>query len=487
MDNQLAFELLEQAMEMVLLFDCNGTITYTNSKASLLLEYIDSIIGMNITDIFPGSISIKNGQIEIKADKDEKYEHIYNSLMAYRQNKTCFCVDARIRQIGETYICMAIDTSKRDFFKKKANNSDMEAEAAQQVKTQFVANVTHELRTPVNGILGNVRELQNREEDAEKKRLLNLVERGCNDMHSIINNILDFSKLDAGKFILESRPFQFREMMDYIKSTHINKITEKGLQFFMTVSPDIPDTLVGDELRIQQILNNLLSNAVKFTYVGKIIVEVVKASQIGNKLELFFMVIDSGIGIAPENQHKLFKSFSQVEASTTRKFGGTGLGLNISKQLVELMNGSIHVESEENKGTMFSFHIWVDLPVDEAAEQNNNETVEYVSTVQIPTPSLSVLDDQDNLTNFGTKENLNEINKKMSKLILCIEMSNWEKAEQFMDGIRRLTENGPKEIKSPVLRLKMSVQKEDHDKSVTSFENLKNALNSIREGDGSIE
>ena len=123
----------------------------------------------------------------------------------------------------------------------------------------------------------------------------------------------------------------------------------------MMIAPDIPEYLIGDELRISQILNNLISNACKFTSVGEIHVEAVKTSQSGNKVELFFVVMDSGIGIEKANMDKLFKSFSQVDASISRKYGGTGLGLNICKQLVELMGGNIHVESEVGKGTIFSF------------------------------------------------------------------------------------------------------------------------------------
>lgn len=342
-------------------------------------------------------------------------------------------------------------------------------EAAQQVKTQFVANVTHELRTPVNGILGNVRELNQMENAPEKRKLLDLIERGCNDMHAIINNILDFSKLDAGKFVLEKTKFNFREMMDYIRANHINRITEKGLQLFMTISPDVPEYVIGDELRIKQVLNNLLSNATKFTSMGKIVVEVVKTAQIDNRIELFFIVIDSGIGIAPEEQDKLFKSFSQVEASTTRKYGGTGLGLNISKQLVELMDGSIHVESQKNKGTMFSFHIWVDVSEDDISNESNA----IKETFEVKMPSLFDVEETEAVWQFGTKENITELNKKMSRLILCIEMGNWEKAEMFMETVRQLTNEAEKDIKSAVLRLKMAVQKEDYDKAIAAYNVVK--------------
>ena len=152
-------------------------------------------------------------------------------------------------------------------------------------------------------------ELLEEETDDKCLQKLRMIERGCKDMHALINNILDFSKLEAGKFTIEKREFRFREMMDYVKANHLSKITEKGLDFFMTISPEIPEYVIGDELRIGQIVNNLLSNACKFTSVGKISVEVVKTAQEEDKVELFFIVLDTGIGIDKEGQDKLFKSF----------------------------------------------------------------------------------------------------------------------------------------------------------------------------------
>ena len=259
-------------------------------------------------------------------------------------------------------------------------------------------------------------------------------------------------------------------MIDYVKSTHMPKITEKGLKFFVTISPDIPERIIGDELRIGQILNNLLSNACKFTHVGKVSLEVLKTAQEKNRMELFFMVVDTGIGIDKADSDKLFKSFSQVDASVSRKYGGTGLGLNISKQLVELMGGNISVDSELNKGTMFSFSIWVDIPED---EQEENPIINS----QIPKHFADIVDDDTaEILTFGTATNIDELNALMTKLVLCLEMSNWEKAESFTETIKKLTAGAPKEVKTSALRLKMAVQKEDYDKSMAAYEELQSYL-----------
>ena len=463
---------VDYSIEIVIFFNKKGEILYANPTAKESLKYGDDIYNCHIADIFPALCEKKGENVQIMCALGQSV----SGNFAYRQNRTCFQVETRIVQNEEqrgTYICLAADVSTRDYLERKAAQAGQEMEEAEKVKNQFVANVTHELRTPVNGILGNARELMSREEDPSKQRILRLMERGCDDMNAIINNILDFSKLQAGKFTLERREFSFREMMDYVKNNHINKITEKGLEFFMTVSPEIPAKVIGDELRIVQILNNLLSNACKFTSVGKIIVEVVKTAQIGDRIELFFIVIDSGIGIDKAGQDKLFRSFSQVEASTARKYGGTGLGLNICKQLVELMDGSIHVESEVGKGTTFSFHVWVDVP--KGTEVTPSVSVDMQAEKRKLASFVSSTED-DKIWKFGESENTKEIEKKMSKLILSVEMENWEKAEMFADTLKQLMEEAPREIKSGALRLKMAVQKGDYDKTKVAFEKMQELL-----------
>lgn len=259
-------------------------------------------------------------------------------------------------------------------------------------------------------------------------------------------------------------------MIDYVKSTHMPKITEKGLKFFVTISPDIPEFVIGDELRISQILNNLLSNACKFTNVGKISLEALMTAQEKNRIELFFIVLDTGIGIAKSDEDKLFKSFSQVDASVSRKYGGTGLGLNISKQLVDLMGGHITVDSELNKGTMFSFSIWVETPEEETAEVRLPVDNNYAKNIH---EALGADDEIEKAYIYGSEENRKELDEHMSKLILCLEMENWEKAENFSNSIKQLTIQAPKDIKVAALRMKMAVQKADYDRSVDEYNTLK--------------
>lgn len=457
---------VDDVIELVFAFDEKGIIIYANSVAKQKLEYGDELCGTHIGEIFPNSFRATESGFQTEYEFGEKLQE----LMAYRKNHTCFCVEVKIlkqeRQEG-LYVCMANDVSKRDFLEKEIVSVQREAEQALKVKSEFVANVTHELRTPVNGIFGNTRELLEKETDESNLKTLRLIERGCKDMNGIINNILDFSKLEAGKFTLEPQKFNFRNMMDYVKSNHIYKITEKGLEFFVTISPEVPEYVIGDELRIVQILNNLLSNACKFTMVGKITVEVIKTAQVNNRIELFFLVIDSGIGIENADQDKLFKSFSQVDASISRKYGGTGLGLYICKQLVELMGGNISVNSEKNRGSVFSFSIWIEVPEDAVADIDVNAE-SYMALGK----KTNIHEREEEVRSYGTTENLDEIKKKMSKFILSVEMENWEKAEMFADIIKQLTEGAPKEVKNAVLKMKMAVQKEDYQKIQTTYETL---------------
>ena len=455
-------QIINSAIEIFLSYDDDKRILMMNESARKELMYTDNDIGTSVSRLFQNE------------DMSEiTYDGIIRQMMIYRSNQTCFRAQVKAIKTDSQispYVLMIRNISDQYALEKAAEIARKETEATAKVKTEFVANVTHELRTPVNGILGNTNILLENEADPKKIGLLNTISKWCGAMNELINGILDFSKLDAGKFTLENRKFNFRNMIDYVKSTHMPKITEKGLKFFVTISPDIPEFVIGDELRISQILNNLLSNACKFTNVGKISLEALMTAQEKNRIELFFIVLDTGIGIAKSDEDKLFKSFSQVDASVSRKYGGTGLGLNISKQLVDLMGGHITVDSELNKGTMFSFSIWVETPEEETAEVKLPVDNNYAKNIH---EALGADDEIEKAYIYGSEENRKELDEHMSKLILCLEMENWEKAENFSNSIKQLTIQAPKDIKVAALRMKMAVQKADYDRSVDEYNTLK--------------
>lgn len=455
-------QIINSAIEIFLSYDDDKRILMMNESARKELMYTDNDIGTSVSRLFQNE------------DMSEiTYDGIIRQMMIYRSNQTCFRAQVKAIKTDSQispHVLMIRNISDQYALEKAAEIARKETEATAKVKTEFVANVTHELRTPVNGILGNTNILLENETDPKKIGLLNTISKSCGAMNELINGILDFSKLDAGKFTLENRKFNFRNMIDYVKSTHMPKITEKGLKFFVTISPDIPEFVIGDELRISQILNNLLSNACKFTNVGKISLEALMTAQEKNRIELFFIVLDTGIGIAKSDEDKLFKSFSQVDASVSRKYGGTGLGLNISKQLVDLMGGHITIDSELNKGTMFSFSIWVETPEEETAGVKLPVDNNYAKNIH---EALGADDEIEKAYIYGSEENRKELDEHMSKLILCLEMENWEKAENFSNSIKQLTIQAPKDIKVAALRMKMAVQKADYDRSVDEYNTLK--------------
>ena len=230
-----------------------------------------------------------------------------------------------------------------------------EAQVANVAKRHFVANMSHEIRTPMNGIMGLVDLLLDTGPSEEQQKFLSIIQTSCTALLTVINDILDFSKIEAGKLSLERRGFSLRDVVQQTIHLLAPKARERGLRLEAAVGDDIPESLDGDPVRISQILNNLVGNAIKFTERGSVTISVSLEATLGNHVVLRTKVIDTGIGIAPDMLAVLFQPFSQVDGSATRKYGGTGLGLTISKQLTEMMGGTIGVDSKPGKGSTFWF------------------------------------------------------------------------------------------------------------------------------------
>ncbi|MBU1163097.1 MAG: response regulator, partial [Proteobacteria bacterium] len=230
------------------------------------------------------------------------------------------------------------------------------AEAAALAKSEFLANMSHEFRTPMHGVLAATELAMNEEMPAKAEHYLKIIRSSAYSLLGIINDILDFSKIEADKLDLEIHPFRLDDVMDRSVDVLINKAAEKSIEVIVDIDVDTPKALTGDPLRLQQIITNLLSNAIKFTdNEGKVLLGVKDTERSMDYVVLTFFVKDTGVGIAPEHLNKLFIPFSQVDASSTRKYEGTGLGLTICKRLVEKMDGRIWAESELGKGSTFTF------------------------------------------------------------------------------------------------------------------------------------
>lgn len=459
------YRFADVALEIIIRFDWNGKILYGNEQARKDLGYGEELTGIHLSTLFPVELQQETYEDGMLLDTISAMKE----GMMYRKNGTCFPVRMTTVVEGDQNLLFAINVAKRVETERKLVRMKEEMEETIKVRNEFVANVTHELRTPVNGVRGHVTNMLEAGVTTEQKRTLDIIMRCCENMSAIINNILDFSKLEAGKFTLEQKEFDFYKMVNHAVETNITAINSKGLHIMVNIDKTIPAYLIGDELRLTQILNNLLSNAVKFTSVGYINIEVTKTVQFDDEIELFFVVSDTGIGVSQEEKDKLFKSFSQVDASITRKYGGTGLGLSITKQLVELMHGSIHLESEKGKGSSFSYSVRLHVAQDKKEENHVREQFEFINQNQ----DMSKFDNIGEIFHYGTPENVEELRNKMEKLIICMEVGAWDKAETFSHNIKALVEEASQEVKKAAFRLEMNVRKEKYDKALEQYNNLK--------------
>ena len=338
----------------------DGKIEYANEAASRTLGFPrEQLLAMNIADINP-----KATPERLAAMVEELREKHSLTLEDKSQTFSGHAFDVEITVFLAEYLDRQLMVANvKDITDRKLAEDEMRkakemAESATRTKSDFLANMSHEIRTPMNAVIGLTHLALKTDLTRKQEDYLTKIKSAAQALLGIINDILDFSKIEAGKLDIEKVDFQMEDVLNNLSSIVSQKAQEKNLEFLISSQHDIPPNLIGDPLRLGQILINLVNNAVKFTDKGEVVVSAALEDQVDDRVKVRFSVRDSGIGMTPEQSARLFQAFSQADSSTTRKYGGTGLGLSISKKLVEMMDGTIWAESEYGKGSSFIFNVW---------------------------------------------------------------------------------------------------------------------------------
>jgi PAS domain S-box-containing protein len=393
--------LFETVIAALITIDDEGFIESFNPAAEKMFGYQPGeIIGRNIINLIPeqyrrdhvaGMVQLKNtGQSPMLGNSTE--------LTALRKNGAEFPISLAINEMAlnerRQYCGIISDISGRLEIENRLTEARNRAEASDRAKSEFLASMSHEIRTPMNGILGVVQLLLGSKLDEQQRLFARSIHRAGNSLLSLINDILDLSRIEAQRLELHTAPFDLRELVTDIHTMFSESANRKGITYTCHYPPGLQDVWVGDEVRLRQVLNNLSANAVKFTRNGKVDLCLEAESPTRDGAILLFTVRDTGIGISPEEKNRIFESFVQADGTTTREFGGSGLGLTICKRLVELMNGEIGVNSTPGQGSEFWFRIHLPCTDRQPLALENTTDNE-----QLPVLSADILLVEDNYLN----------------------------------------------------------------------------------------
>ena len=369
--------VIEKTDNAIIITDENGQIEWVNNGFVNIYEFsAKEAFRKNFQDILVGSKTdletsdyIKD---QIQKENTFKIEMIFNS----KTNKE-FWIELNIQPIYNdenilvNYIAVALNISDRKKNEEELKQAKEKAEEASRIKQEFLSVVSHEIRTPLNGIIGMSNLLQKTPLSPQQSDYMNVIQVSGENLKLVINSILDFSKIESGDLSIQAIPFDLKKILLNLVDSNEFKAEQKGLGLFLKIDSKIAENLIGDGIRLSQVLLNLVSNAIKFTYTGKVEIEARLVSKMNDALVIEFSVEDTGKGIPDEMQKMIFESFTQEDSSLGRKYGGTGLGLSISKKLVSLMGGEIKLSSVENLGTRMSFVLGFMVNKEQVLEPEN--------------------------------------------------------------------------------------------------------------------
>lgn len=373
--------IADNVIDGIIAIDANGIINYANPATEKIFGYsMEELMGKSINMLMPMPYDRGHNQYIKKYLKTgiKNIIGIGRETVGQRKDGSIFPISLAISEIKSDnksiFVGVIQDITERKEAEKKVEEARDAAIEASKAKSNFLANMSHEIRTPMNTIIGISDVLSENSKDEEHREYLEILKRSGDHLLSLINDVLDISKIEAGHMKLEKDYFHLSKLIKKVYDMLCIKAHEKGLHLSYSVSPNVPDYLVGDSSKLKQILINLIGNAIKFTQAGEIKIRVKKinhgdtfsssyhygnryndAPQYNNDIDILFEIEDTGIGIPQDSLKTIFHNFVQVDNSSTRKYGGTGLGLAISKKLVELMGGNIWAESEINVGSKFYF------------------------------------------------------------------------------------------------------------------------------------
>ena len=365
--------LIDNAADAVFVGSADERWIYINDLALTMLGYTrEELVGTKMYDLLPPELSVVAEKTFLQHIREKKLVRTEIKLRKKDGDLVPVEMNAALLPDGSMYGSCR-DITERLRFEAALIQAKEDAEAANTAKSEFLATMSHEIRTPMNGIIGMTELALDTYLAQEQREYLELVKFSSYSLLGIINDILDFSKIESGKVILEKIDFEIRELLASCLKALAVRASQKGIELVYKIDAEVPDVLVGDPGRLHQIITNLVGNAIKFSEDGDIVLDVQLVRRDDREVDVYFAVTDHGIGIPLEKQATIFSPFSQADASTTRKYGGTGLGLTISSRLVQSMQGSLALNSEPGRGSTFYFTVRFGIGVSSVAEVSSKE------------------------------------------------------------------------------------------------------------------